>query len=99
MQAAEAEGLSNRLRALGHAHEANRVYRAGKDLVLVAKTFLGTSETFNLFFHKGDPEALPPPEVVPTTRFEQINPRAEVSDSSATVPDGAGVAMPWIKNV
>ena len=56
MQAAEAEGLSNRLRVLGHAREANKVYRAGKDLVLVAKTFLGTSETFNLFFHKGDVE-------------------------------------------
>ena len=67
LQAAEAEGLSNRLRVLGHSHEANKVYRAGKDLVLVAKTFLGTSETFNLFFHKGEP----------FTEMESINKRDE----------------------
>ena len=50
--AAEAEGLSNRLRACGHPKEAARVFNAGRELVTVAKSFLGTSEAFNLFFHK-----------------------------------------------
>ena len=77
-QAAEVEGISNRLRACGHLKYADKAFLAGKDLATIAKVLLGgTSEVYNLFFHA----------------------RAAEGDSSVPEQDGAGVDMPWVKNL